>query len=56
LRRADDLRRRAKLTGISTDAEGNVSFHFDDDDMLWGHYITVDCSLDGTGWDVHMSG
>jgi hypothetical protein len=52
----DDFLSRATLSGLSTDADGNVSFHFDDDDMLWGHYITVNCVLDATSWDVQMSG
>jgi hypothetical protein len=52
----DDFLRRATLTGLSGDVAGGVSFHLDDGDMLWGHYITVHCTLDGSVWDVQMSG
>jgi hypothetical protein len=51
-----DFRRRATLSAISTDADGNVSFDFNDDDMLWGHYVTVNHLLGGAAWDVRMSG
>jgi hypothetical protein len=52
----EDFIRRATLSGLSIDTDANISFHFHDDDMLWGHYITVHCTLDAASWDVQMSG
>ncbi|MGC4086397.1 MAG: DUF2262 domain-containing protein [Polyangiaceae bacterium] len=51
-----DFMRRATLSSISIDADGDASFHFDDDDMLWGHHISVHCARDRASWDVQMSG
>ena len=52
----EDFLGRAALSGVSTDADGNVSFHFSDGDMLWGHWMTVHCTLDGSAWHSEMSG
>jgi len=34
--------RRATISGVEMDTEGSVSFHCNDDDMLWGHWMTVE--------------
>lgn len=52
----EDFRRRASLSEVSSDLAGNISFHFSDGDMLWGHWMTVDCPADGGAWRSAMSG
>jgi len=47
---------RARLEGIELDSESNVSFNFHDDDMLWGHWMTVECRADRTSWSADMWG
>jgi len=52
----EEFLRRAKLRGLSADVDGNTSFHFDDDDMLWGHRLVVDCDRDGLKWGAGVFG
>lgn len=46
----EEFMRRAKLRGVSADADGNMSSYFDDDEMLWGHRVVFDCDRDGLCW------
>ena len=52
----EEFLRRAKLRGVSADVDGNTSFHFDDDEMLWGHRVVVDCDRDGVRWRASVLG
>lgn len=53
---SDAFLRRAVLAGVEIDAHGNISFHFNDDDMLWGHWMTVCTNLEETSWESSMWG
>ena len=47
-------RSRKAAVHVTVNSEGHVTFTFGDDDMLWGHWMTVSRKPDG-GWDVSMS-
>jgi hypothetical protein len=47
---------RARLEGVELDSESNARFHFHDDDMLWGHWMTVEVGVDRASWRAHMWG
>ncbi len=51
---AEEFLSRASLELVEVGSEGDISFTFGDDDMLWGHWMTVtrnrekwDCSFWG---------
>jgi hypothetical protein len=52
----EEFLRRATLTGVTADADGNLWFDFDDDDMLWGHNMSVTHSADSGAWAARMWG
>ena len=41
---------RAVLSGLGSDCDGNLSFYFDDDDMLWGHQMILSADLASDDW------
>ncbi len=47
--------RRAELAGITLGSEGDLTFAFSDDNMLWGHWMNVYRNPDGS-WDASISG
>lgn len=52
---AEEFMERLILTKVEVDHDGSVIFWYEDDDMFWGHYVSVFCK-DGEAKFAEMQG
>lgn len=47
---------RIEISEIVVSPNGNLTLHYYDDDMFWGHIITIDANIDGKIEDAGIAG